>query len=352
MTTIDKIKPVMVTGATGYVAGVLVKLLLEEGLTVHAPVRDPENREKLKYLDGVAQNAPGTIKYSKADLLAKGSYDEAMNGCELVFHTASPFTSTVKDPQKELVEPALEGTKNVLNSVNKTDSVKRVVLTSSCVAIVGDSKDLLALPNGTATEAHWNTTSNLKHMPYNYSKVMAEKAAWKICDAQDRWDLVTINPSFVLGPGLNPFGTSDSFNIIKQMGDGTMKSGVPGYEIGVVDVKDVAMAHYKAGITPEAHGRYICSTVTKSFLEMATILRNHFGDAYPFPQKEAPKFMLWLLAPFLNMTRQFVSRSIGYPWKVDNSKSIKELGMVYAKPETFIPAFFRQMVDNGVFENK
>ncbi len=45
MTQIDKNKPVMITGATGYVAGWIVKRLLDEGLTVHAPVRDPENAE-------------------------------------------------------------------------------------------------------------------------------------------------------------------------------------------------------------------------------------------------------------------------------------------------------------------
>lgn len=63
-----------------------------------------------------------------------------MKGCELVFHTASPFINMVKDPQKDLVDPALIGTKNVLGSVNRTASVRRVVLTSSCAAIIGDAK--------------------------------------------------------------------------------------------------------------------------------------------------------------------------------------------------------------------
>lgn len=50
MTTIDRSAPVMVTGATGYVAGLQVK----KGLTVHAPVRDPDNAEKLKYLNAIS----------------------------------------------------------------------------------------------------------------------------------------------------------------------------------------------------------------------------------------------------------------------------------------------------------
>ncbi len=74
----DQSKPVLVTGATGYVAGRLVEKLLNEGLTVHAAVRQPNNDEKLKYLNALAENAKGTIKYFQADLLDNGSYDEAM----------------------------------------------------------------------------------------------------------------------------------------------------------------------------------------------------------------------------------------------------------------------------------
>ena len=153
----------MITGATGYVAGWIVKKLLEEGITVHAAVRNPENKEKLKYLDEIAKKSPGKIKYFKADLLEMGSYDEAMAGCELVFHTASPFKMQVKNAQTDLIDPALKGTRNVLESANGIDSVKRVVLTSSVAAIIGDAKDFLNLPNSTATEENWNTTSSLKH---------------------------------------------------------------------------------------------------------------------------------------------------------------------------------------------
>lgn len=120
---LDKSKPVMVTGATGYVAGWLVKKLLDEGLTVHAPVRDPGNSEKLKHLEAVAEAAPGSIEYFEADLLKEGSYAEAMAGCQVVFHTASPFKLDVEDPQRELIEPALLGTRNVLEEVNRTPSV-------------------------------------------------------------------------------------------------------------------------------------------------------------------------------------------------------------------------------------
>ena len=142
MTQIGKGKPVLVTGATGYVAGWLVKRLLEQGMTVHAAVRDPSNTDKLRYLNALADRAPGPIEYFASDLLEQGSYAEAMQGCEVVFHTASPFTLAVSDPQKDLIEPAQLGTRNVLEQANQTETVQRVVVTSSCAAIYGDNADL------------------------------------------------------------------------------------------------------------------------------------------------------------------------------------------------------------------
>eukprot|EP00121_Abeoforma_whisleri_P008171 Awhi_evm1s7491 len=136
-------EPVMLTGATGYVAGVLCKELLEAGLTVHCPVRSPDNKEKIKHLVDVAATTKGTLKFFKADLLDRGSYLESMQGCSVVFHTASPFNMNPKDVEKDLLEPAVNGTEYVLESVAKTPSVKRVVLTSSVYAVASDPQDTL-----------------------------------------------------------------------------------------------------------------------------------------------------------------------------------------------------------------
>jgi len=343
-------KTAMVTGATGYVAGWIVKKLLDEGFTVHAPVRDPENPEKLTYLNALAEQAPGDIRYFKADLLAEGSYDEARQGCEVVFHTASPFVMAVNDPQKELIEPAQLGTRNVLESANRTPTVKRVVLTSSCAAIYGDNADLALTANGVFTEEDWNQTSSLAHQPYSYSKTVAEKEAWKIAKAQDRWDLVVINPSLVIGPGINPRGTSESFNLIRQFGDGTMKAGVPDWGMGVVDVRDLAEAHFRAAVTPQAKGRHITSGHNSSFPDLAKALREHYGDVYPFPKKALPKWLVWLVGPIMDkgMTRKMVSLNVNHPWRADNAKSVKELGMTYRPLAESIVDFFEQMVQSGL----
>jgi nucleoside-diphosphate-sugar epimerase len=348
---IDQTKPVLVTGATGYVAGRLVEKLLKEGITVHAAVRTPDNKEKTKYLDELAEKLPGSIKYFKADLLDEGSFDEAMKGCELVFHTASPFVRSVKDPQKDLVDPAKKGTRNVLEAANRTDSVKRVVVTSSCAAIYGDGKDVLSMPNQELKEDIWNTSSSLDHQPYSFSKTEAEREAWKMAEAQDKWDLVTVNPSFVLGPGINPFGTSESFAIMKQIGNGDFKMGAPEFNIGCVDVRDLAEAHYQAGMKPEAKGRYIVSGENSGFGQLAGMIKEKYPN-YPIGTRKLPKFMIWLLAPTVGMTRKEVKLNVGFPWKANNSKSINELGITYRPLKDTVTEFFGQLVDAGAIEKK
>ncbi len=349
MTIIDKTKPVLVTGANGFVASWLVKKLLEEGITVHAAVRDPNKTEKHAHLDEIAKNTPGAIKYFKADLLQEGSYAEAMEGCELVYHTASPFTSNYKDPQKELIDPAVKGTANVLNQANKTASVKRVVVTSSCAAIYSDASDVNATPNGVFTEEVWNTTSTLEYQPYSYSKTLAEQKAWEISKTQSKWDLVTINPSFVMGPALNADSiTSESYSILKQMGDGTMKMGAPKLGVGVVDVRDLGEAHFKAGYTAKAQGRYITSAHNTNFLEMALTLKAKYGSSYPIPKSALPKWLLVLVGPMVNdaFSRKFVRNNVNVEWKADNSKIKNDLEMTFKPLQETMEDSFQVLIDS------
>ena len=130
----------MVTGATGYLGSWVTKGLLDAGVTVHAAVRDPPEHEQGGPPEPQAEQAPGTLRLFAGDLLQPGSYDQAMEGCTVVIHTASPFIRAVEDPQRDLVAPALQGTRNVLAGVGRTPSVTRVVLTSSIAAMYGEPR--------------------------------------------------------------------------------------------------------------------------------------------------------------------------------------------------------------------
>ncbi|MGB1206556.1 MAG: NAD-dependent epimerase/dehydratase family protein [Chitinophagales bacterium] len=355
MTQINKSKPVMVTGANGYVASWLVKHLLDDGMTVHATVRSPENDNKVGHLKAVAANSKGTLKFFKADLLTPNAYKAAMQDCELVFHTASPFTTNVKDPQKELIVPAVQGTANVLNSAKETPSVKRIVVTSSCAAIYTDCIDTLNAPDGQLTEEVWNTTASLDYQPYSYSKTLAEKKAWEIAKSQNQWDLVTINPCLVLGPTMNAKKTtSESINILKTLGNGEMKMGAPKLGVGIVDVRDVADAHYKAGFTPTANGRYITAAHSTNFLAMGTVLLPKYGDKFPLPKRALPKWLLMIVGPFANrlFTRKFIRNNVNIPWKADNSKIKKELGMSFRPMKETMEDSFQALIDDGILKAK
>ena len=132
-----------------------------------------------------------------------------------------------------------------------------------------------------------------------YCKNSREKEAWAIADAQTQWDLITVNPTLVMGPGLNPKGTSESFNIMRQMGNGTMKDGIPNWGLGVVDVRDVAKVHMAAAYTPEAKGRYITSGHNTNYPEMAKLLLPRFGSRYPLPRSRFQSVAL-LVGPLMN----------------------------------------------------
>lgn len=347
MTDIDPAQPVLVTGATGYVASWIVRYLLEDGYVVRGTVRNPDKATGLEHLHALAAEHDGRLTLHRADLLDEGSFAEAMAGCELVIHTASPFLiGKVRDPEAQLVTPAVDGTRNVLGSVDATASVKRVVLTSSVVSVQGDNVDMKG--RGPFTEADWNTTSSVDHQPYPYSKTVAERAAWEICDAQSRWDMVTINPGLVLGPALTTASKSGSMTTMKAFVDGSLAGGAPDLEFGLVDVRDVARAHITAGFTPEAHGRYIVNAGSITMLQMGKILRRRFGHSYPFPLMKVPKPVFKLVAPVAGFTREFVDKNVGHPLRFDNSRSRDELGLTYRDPADTVTEQFQQMIDDGL----
>jgi len=350
MVQIDSSAPALVTGATGYVAGWIVKRLLEAGVTVHAAVRDPQKTEKLRYLTEIAENSAGEIRFFKADLLDEGSFAEAMQGCGTVFHTASPFTSDFTDAQKELVDPALLGTRNVLAQATKEPSVKRVVVTSSCAAIYTDASDCAKAPGGVLTEAVWNSTASLAYQPYSYSKTVAEREAWRIAESQSAWDLVSINPCLVMGPAIGGKPTSESFSIMQRGGGGVFKSGAPRIAMGMVDVRDVAAAHIAAAFTPEASGRHItCGHSTDVFTAMM-LLAPKYGADYPLPRRALPKWLVWAVAPFVGMERVFIARNVNIEWKADNRKSKRELGLTYRPLQETLEDMFQYMIEQGYFK--
>ncbi|XP_062115459.1 cinnamoyl-CoA reductase CAD2-like isoform X1 [Humulus lupulus] len=277
-------KVVCVTGASGYIASWLVKLLLQRGYTVKASIRDLSDGKKTEHLVSL-DGAKERLQLFKANLLEEGSFDSVVDDCECVFHTASPVLLTVKNPQEELIEPALNGTLNVLRSCAKVASLKRVVLTSSMAAVLLSGTP--STPDMIVDETCFSNPIYCKNLKlwYVLSKTLAEEAAWKFAK-ENGIDLISLNPGCVIGPLLQPI----TLNLIVEMilnltKEATFPNMIPYW----VDVRDTAMAHIHAFEMASASGRYCLVGYNIHMSETANILRQLYPtltisnecEAYP-----------------------------------------------------------------------
>ncbi|KAG2451353.1 hypothetical protein HYH02_003957 [Chlamydomonas schloesseri] len=299
---------VAVTGASGYVAGNVVARLLAAGHTVHATCRDPSNEAAvapLMALPGAAER----LKLFKADLLVEGSFDAAISGCEYVLHTASPFNMKVQLSQSRtlLIGPAVKGVENVLAAVERSPSVKRVVLTSSIAAVVLSTPEQRVPGTYEYDESSWNNTATESVIPYAYSKVQAEKRAWELCKQQSRWSLVTICPGLVLGPPVSSRTDSESISLVTRMMRGEMWPAAPWAGLNFVDVRDVAAAHTLAMSHPKAEGRYLLSSCNAMLHDLpAVVSRLYPGGRLAPPLFFLPRWLVWLVAPLAGLPRDVV----------------------------------------------
>lgn len=322
----------LVTGGSGYVGAHLTQLLLDSGHTVHATVRSLSQASKLRPLHALQRQFPGRLALFEADLLQPGSFDAAMAGCAVVHHVASPFLlpEKITDGRRQMLEPALQGTRNVLASVERTASVQRVVMTSTVGAIFGDYIDVRQMKGGVLSEAYFNTSSTLETNPYHLSKVEAEKEAWRLNAQQQRWSLVTINPGMILGPSLTPESASGSLFLLDEMLRGVLFYGMPNLSLTTVDVREVALAHRRAAERTSAHGRYILAEKEMiSFVEISKILRSVHPRPWLLPRHTIPDWVVRLIGPAFGLTPDYIRKHLGIRFRVDNRRSIDELGIVY-----------------------
>ncbi|KAL6327855.1 hypothetical protein AAG906_026529 [Vitis piasezkii] len=252
-------KVVCVTGASGFIASWLVKLLLQRDYTVNATVRDPNDPKKTQHLLSL-DGAKERLHLFKADLMEEGSFDSVVDGCDGVFHTASPVAMDVVNPQAELIDPALKGTINVLRSCAKFPSVKRVVVTSSMASVVFTGKPL--------------TSEVLIDESWFSDPVLCK-------ESKNGIDMVTINPAWVIGPLIQPT-LNLSAEVVLNLINGAQT--FPNRSYRLVDVRDVANAHIQAYEIPEASGRYCLVESDLHCSETLKILHKLYPDL-PLPEK-------------------------------------------------------------------
>lgn len=330
------------SGITGFVGGQVAADLLARGYVVHGTVRR-NTPEKIAHLTSLPDN-PGRLHVFEADLQTPRSFDAAVGGCDYAIHIASPFGSNVADPQKELVDPAVDGTLNFLRSC-KAAAVKKVVLTSSLAAVADGGAD------GTPVDENdWNVRSSLKFLPYYYSKVLAEKAAWKFVEEDaPEMKLVVINPVLVLGPSLVTL-LNETAKVIMGIVTGGF-GGILDLTFPIVDVRDVSEAHIRAMESDVAQGRYIC--VADRLVPMREICEIAQSKGFKPPMRDLTGSIVSTIIKLASHIvpggddGQYVRNHLGNPIIPKNEKIIKDLGLQFRDPVDIIKDTLDSLVKFG-----
>eukprot|EP00253_Pinus_taeda_P013968 PITA_13968 len=269
---------VCVTGAAGFIGSWLVMRLLERGYTVRATVRDTGNPVKTKHL----LDLPGAnerLTLWKADLDDEGSFDAAIDGCEGVFHVATPMDFESQDPENEIIKPAVNGMLNVLRSCGKTKSMKRVVFTSSAGTLL--FTDDHGQPGKVYDETCWTNVDICRRVKmtgwmYFVSKTLAEKAAWEFAE-KNNIDLITIIPTLVVGPFIMQTMPPSMITALALL-----TRNEPHYmilrQVQLVHLDDLCMSHIFLYEHPKAKGRYICSSHDVTIIQLAKMLAEKYRE--------------------------------------------------------------------------
>ena len=331
---------ILVTGASGYIAGFVIKQLIADGWTVRGTVRSLARADALRTTLGVEAS---DLELFAADLTADAGWDAAVVGCRYVHHIASPLQLGVPKNDDELIVPARDGALRVLRAAHAA-RVERVVMTSSTAAICYG----MTRASQTFTETDWSDLNSADSYAYVKSKTIAERAArdWMAASGSGM-EFVTINPGMVLGPVMSG-DFSLSLTPVTKLLDGTLP-GCPRFGFPIVDVRDIAAAHIAAMTTPGLDGeRFLCAGRFLWMRDMADILRSRLGDrAKRVPTRNIPDWLVRLLSRFDPEVRMALPE-LGRERICDASHARDRLGWVPRPAEESIVDAARSLIAHGL----
>ncbi|KAE9368254.1 NAD(P)-binding protein [Stipitochalara longipes BDJ] len=268
-------KRVFLTGASGFICSHILELLVEREYQIVASVRSPSKAEAILALHPTWKGSVDFVYV--ADIAVPGAFDQTLKsekiGFDYVIHTASPVSFSVNDVKKDLIDPAVHGTMELIKSVHEYGGpqVKRFVLLGSAVAVLDSSQDI-SIAGKDYTESDWNPVTEEEAVKtqspvlgYNVSKKLAEQAAWDFLAAEEPvFDLTVINPDIIIGPMLQPVADPKHVNETNSFACYNFFNGkykdieslrFPFYHF--VDVRDVALAHILSLTEPKASNQRI-----------------------------------------------------------------------------------------------
>ncbi|XVF51349.1 hypothetical protein PTKIN_Ptkin04bG0178000 [Pterospermum kingtungense] len=249
---------VCVTGGAGYIVSWLVKKLLAKGYVVHATLRNLEDKSKV----GILRSLPGAdtnLVLFQADIYDPIQFERAIQGCEYVFHVATPMVHDTQSSMfKDTIEAAVAGVRSIADSCIRSQTVKRLIYTASVMASSPLTKDRLQLKSY-VDKSCWTpvdmlfTYCNEVTLAYTRSKTLAEKEALSYNEKHyGKLEVVSLSCGLV-------HGRRDS-SILRAF-----KCGIP-----LVHIDDVCDAHIFCIEKPSMRGRFLCAAANPTISEIAT----------------------------------------------------------------------------------
>lgn len=335
--------PILVTGASGFVALHTIIQLLQQGYKVRATLRTLSREAEVRETIAKHVDINDRLEIVTADLMQDMGWGEAMQGVEYVLHIASPFPLFEPSHEDELIVPAMQGTLRVLRMAHQ-GKIKRVVQVSSVAAVTaGHSAE-----NRTFNEEDWSITEN-NIGAYSKSKTLAERAAWDFINGTEntnKMEMVSINPPLIFGPVLNKdFPTSAEMIRTFMLGQ---VPGVGRIKVDIVDVRDVASAIILAMNTREAAGnRFLVPAGTIWLKDLTHILYNEYGQrGYKIPRIVFPSFIIKLLALF-DKKIALVVRNLDWEYTLSNEKAERILKWSPRSKEEAILSMANSLIEQG-----
>ncbi|KAL2788889.1 hypothetical protein BJX66DRAFT_339823 [Aspergillus keveii] len=293
---------VLVTGANSFYAAAIMEKLAEKGVMIHAAVRSPTSKPHLE-----AQFRTSIKVFIVLDITAPAAFDEAIVGCDAVFHIASPSRYEFTDAKRDMLEPAIQGALSALKAATTEPSVCRIVFTSSVAACINPVH-----PTGFHRPGYFPPV-------YAASKALAENTAWEFMEAAPRsFDLVCINPCHTWGAYKQHVPSPAKMNAtnsdLARLMDGVESTLPPTIMPWMTDIDEVAQTHVNALYNPSASGRYIIANSPYDFQQVVDLMHVHLADSECTGRVPRGK-------PG--------ARAIGEHFVLDNRRSREELGVVY-----------------------
>ena len=304
-------KKILVTGANGFIAKHIILELLKNNYKVRGTVRNISFSETIKSDIKKYFDSSFDIEFFKASLDSDKGWDEAVSGCDVILHTASPFPKKKPQNESDLINPAKEGTLRVLNAA-KQNLVERVIITSSNAAVYDGNKHLTEFD-----EKNW-TNINVKGVSaYTKSKTIAERAAWDFVVKNPLIKLSTINPVLVWGPAIGNHSNSTSLIICRMLMNKEMPM-IPRMKVPLVDVRDVAKAHISSIENDNSIGNRFLLCENTYWMKDISLKMKKMG--YNSPIIVAPDFVIKFLSNF-DSTLKEASSKLGYDYSIKSNQA-------------------------------